>query len=293
MFDAITNLHVVTHLPPPEAAPRRLNQLIICTRIAIPRCIHKYLNPIVLRCSAHSNRPPSPPMAYQDALNCLSSLISSKVRGVGTNRGDRFDIMLHYLQACLGVAIFSLSLSSPSYASFRCSSFVDIRTRRANFQAEGDSCSWDQRKGWFYFLFLLQLTACCDFDDFCFCQGSTCSFAESILRNCGFRTGLFTSPHLIDVRERFRLEGWAFYEILNNQNLLSRILSLSFNSSFSVFSIPLFFFNCTLSSIEISEDKFLEYFWWCWKKLEVCTYKPFWFLNELQFSSSSIVDFHF
>ncbi|CAI9774008.1 unnamed protein product [Fraxinus pennsylvanica] len=37
--------------------------------------------------------------------------------------------------------------------------------------------------------------------------GSTCSFTESILRNCGFHTGLFTSPHLIDVRERFRLDG--------------------------------------------------------------------------------------
>ncbi|KAI4385669.1 hypothetical protein MLD38_003666 [Melastoma candidum] len=38
-------------------------------------------------------------------------------------------------------------------------------------------------------------------------KGSTCTFAESILRNCGFSTGLFTSPHLIDVRERFRLDG--------------------------------------------------------------------------------------
>uniref|UniRef100_A0A0E0IUX2 Folylpolyglutamate synthase n=1 Tax=Oryza nivara TaxID=4536 RepID=A0A0E0IUX2_ORYNI len=30
-------------------------------------------------------------------------------------------------------------------------------------------------------------------------KGSTCTFAESILRSCGFRTGLFTSPHLMDV----------------------------------------------------------------------------------------------
>lgn len=40
-----------------------------------------------------------------------------------------------------------------------------------------------------------------------FMKGSTCTFTESILRNCGFNTGLFTSPHLIDVRERFRLNG--------------------------------------------------------------------------------------
>uniref|UniRef100_A0A0E0M9E7 Folylpolyglutamate synthase n=1 Tax=Oryza punctata TaxID=4537 RepID=A0A0E0M9E7_ORYPU len=58
-------------------------------------------------------------------------------------------------------------------------------------------------------------------------KGSTCTFAESILRSCGFRTGLFTSPHLMDVRERFRLNG-----------------------------------------LDISEEKFIRYFWWCWNKLK-------------------------
>ncbi|KAL9232610.1 hypothetical protein vseg_007701 [Gypsophila vaccaria] len=38
-------------------------------------------------------------------------------------------------------------------------------------------------------------------------KGSTCAFSEAILRECGFHTGLFTSPHLIDVRERFRIDG--------------------------------------------------------------------------------------
>ena len=38
-------------------------------------------------------------------------------------------------------------------------------------------------------------------------QGSTCAFAESILRRCGQRTGLFTSPHLVDVRERIQING--------------------------------------------------------------------------------------
>ncbi|KAL5733145.1 hypothetical protein ACOSQ2_032837 [Xanthoceras sorbifolium] len=58
-------------------------------------------------------------------------------------------------------------------------------------------------------------------------KGSTCTFTESILRNCGFHTGLFTSPHLIDVRERFRLNG-----------------------------------------VEICEEKFLAYFWWCYDRLK-------------------------
>ncbi|XP_050228023.1 folylpolyglutamate synthase isoform X2 [Mercurialis annua] len=58
-------------------------------------------------------------------------------------------------------------------------------------------------------------------------KGSTCAFCEGILRECGFRTGLFTSPHLIDVRERFRIDG-----------------------------------------LDISEDKFLLYFWDCWNRLK-------------------------
>eukprot|EP00252_Welwitschia_mirabilis_P025037 TRINITY_DN7673_c0_g1_i1.p1 TRINITY_DN7673_c0_g1~~TRINITY_DN7673_c0_g1_i1.p1 ORF type:complete len:632 (-),score=109.41 TRINITY_DN7673_c0_g1_i1:122-2017(-) len=63
-------------------------------------------------------------------------------------------------------------------------------------------------------------------------KGSTCAFTECILRSCGFRTGLFTSPHLIDTCERFRLDG-----------------------------------------LEISQEKFLSYFWWCWDKLKAnCTH---------------------
>ncbi|XP_017219060.1 folylpolyglutamate synthase isoform X3 [Daucus carota subsp. sativus] len=58
-------------------------------------------------------------------------------------------------------------------------------------------------------------------------KGSTCTFTEAILRNCGFHTGLFTSPHLIDVRERFRLDG-----------------------------------------VDICEEKFLAYFWWCFDRLK-------------------------
>ncbi|KAG6555626.1 hypothetical protein Mapa_002861 [Marchantia paleacea] len=38
-------------------------------------------------------------------------------------------------------------------------------------------------------------------------KGSTCAFSERLLRESGFKTGLFTSPHLLDVRERFRFDG--------------------------------------------------------------------------------------
>lgn len=38
-------------------------------------------------------------------------------------------------------------------------------------------------------------------------KGSTCAMVESMLRRSGYRTGLFTSPHLVDVRERIRING--------------------------------------------------------------------------------------
>ena len=40
-------------------------------------------------------------------------------------------------------------------------------------------------------------------------KGSTAAFAASILKACGYRVGLFTSPHLCDVRERIRIDGCA------------------------------------------------------------------------------------
>ncbi len=38
-------------------------------------------------------------------------------------------------------------------------------------------------------------------------KGSTCAFAESVARTAGYRTGLFTSPHLVHFNERIRVDG--------------------------------------------------------------------------------------
>ncbi|XP_041769149.1 folylpolyglutamate synthase, mitochondrial isoform X1 [Anopheles merus] len=38
-------------------------------------------------------------------------------------------------------------------------------------------------------------------------KGSTCAMIESILRSNGYRTGFFSSPHLVSVKERVRLNG--------------------------------------------------------------------------------------
>ncbi|MFM8364815.1 MAG: bifunctional folylpolyglutamate synthase/dihydrofolate synthase, partial [Verrucomicrobiota bacterium] len=38
-------------------------------------------------------------------------------------------------------------------------------------------------------------------------KGSVCAMLDSVLRRAGFRTGLYTSPHLVDFRERVRVDG--------------------------------------------------------------------------------------
>lgn len=38
-------------------------------------------------------------------------------------------------------------------------------------------------------------------------KGSTCAFAESVARAAGYKTGLFTSPHLVEFSERIRVNG--------------------------------------------------------------------------------------
>src|SRR5580765_7639252 len=38
-------------------------------------------------------------------------------------------------------------------------------------------------------------------------KGSTAAFLESILRHAGYRTGLYTSPHLERINERIRVSG--------------------------------------------------------------------------------------
>ncbi len=41
-------------------------------------------------------------------------------------------------------------------------------------------------------------------------KGSVCALIERVMREAGYRTGLFTSPHLVDFRERVRVKGrWA------------------------------------------------------------------------------------
>ena len=40
-------------------------------------------------------------------------------------------------------------------------------------------------------------------------KGSVCAILANIFRHAGYKTGLFTSPHLVNVNERIRINGIA------------------------------------------------------------------------------------
>ncbi len=53
-------------------------------------------------------------------------------------------------------------------------------------------------------------------------KGSTCATIERVARAAGYRTGLFTSPHLVRFHERLRVNG----EMISNQTLLKHLREL-------------------------------------------------------------------
>jgi dihydrofolate synthase/folylpolyglutamate synthase len=68
-------------------------------------------------------------------------------------------------------------------------------------------------------------------------KGSTCAMLESILGQAGYRTGVFTSPHLVHFEERLRLQGQSvdamnlvagFAAVERARTLNDEVISLSY-----------------------------------------------------------------
>ncbi|MDQ3265189.1 MAG: bifunctional folylpolyglutamate synthase/dihydrofolate synthase [Myxococcota bacterium] len=57
-------------------------------------------------------------------------------------------------------------------------------------------------------------------------KGSTCAFAAQILQRSGYRVGLYTSPHLVRVTERIRVDGEEVSPALFGQRILEVIQRL-------------------------------------------------------------------
>lgn len=64
-------------------------------------------------------------------------------------------------------------------------------------------------------------------------KGSVCTYLASLATESGYKTGLFTSPHILDFRERIRINGQMITEeaVLDFVNKV-RSLSLDFSPSF-------------------------------------------------------------
>lgn len=84
------------------------------------------------------------------------------------------------------------------------------------------------------FLFLLKkgrkFNCLKNFFIFYFKQGTTCAFTESILRSFGLKTGFFSSPHLVCVTERIRINGKPISKIKFNEYFWNVYTSMQRNS---------------------------------------------------------------
>ena len=75
-------------------------------------------------------------------------------------------------------------------------------------------------------------------------KGSVCAYMDSILQNSGYTTGMFTSPHLVSITERFRINGCVIDEALflsSFMQVLSRISGSAQPDYFPTFFEYLFF----------------------------------------------------
>lgn len=86
-------------------------------------------------------------------------------------------------------------------------------------------------------------------------KGSTCSFLESILRRNGIRTGLFTSPHLVTMRERMQINR----EMVSEDVFVKTYKLVKEAQCKSGFAPLTFFELVTLMAVLIFKEEKVEY----------------------------------
>ncbi len=86
-------------------------------------------------------------------------------------------------------------------------------------------------------------------------KGSTCSFLESILREKGIRTGLFTSPHLVTMRERMQINR----EMVDEDVFVRAYEQVKKAQEESGFSPLTFFELVTVMAVLIFKEENVEY----------------------------------
>jgi dihydrofolate synthase/folylpolyglutamate synthase len=82
-------------------------------------------------------------------------------------------------------------------------------------------------------------------------KGSTSHMLAAILQLAGYKTGLYTSPHLFDFRERIRING----EMISEEevvNFMQRILPVDISPSFFEFTVAMAFDHFARQAVDIA-----------------------------------------
>ncbi|XP_034548266.1 folylpolyglutamate synthase, mitochondrial-like [Notolabrus celidotus] len=82
-------------------------------------------------------------------------------------------------------------------------------------------------------------------------KGSTCAFTERVLRSCGFKTGFYSSPHLVHVRERIRINGWPISKQLFTKYFWETYEQLEDSKDVHGGSMPFYFQLLTLLAFHV------------------------------------------
>ncbi|XP_006892590.1 PREDICTED: folylpolyglutamate synthase, mitochondrial isoform X2 [Elephantulus edwardii] len=100
-------------------------------------------------------------------------------------------------------------------------------------------------------------------------KGSTCAFTERILRSYGLKTGFFSSPHLVQVRERIRINGqpispelftkhfWHLYHRLEETKVDLALLEVGIGGAYDCTNIIRKPVVCGVSSLGIDHTSLL------------------------------------
>uniref|UniRef100_M4C5T3 tetrahydrofolate synthase n=1 Tax=Hyaloperonospora arabidopsidis (strain Emoy2) TaxID=559515 RepID=M4C5T3_HYAAE len=88
-------------------------------------------------------------------------------------------------------------------------------------------------------------------------KGSTCAMVERILRQAGYKTGMFTSPHLVSPCERFRIDGKPIADdvFLRHFNAVWDGLELTQDKSSPYPPMAWFFRFLTLMALRVFADE--------------------------------------
>ena len=76
-------------------------------------------------------------------------------------------------------------------------------------------------------------------------KGSTCAYIESVLRRAGYKTGLYTSPHITNFEERFRIDGVdidedTWFDVYKDQEKIINDLGLTFFEAATLMAFEIF-----------------------------------------------------